>query len=659
MNLLFWSWGILLVGGLAALFPGLPRQFARWLGCCSAVAGCIFGLGATIDSLGHGPATYMYPWTVPGGAVSLSIDGLAAFFLVPIFLIGLLGAIYGFGYLADSSSRTPGKIWFFYNLLILSMTLVVTAANGMLFLVAWEVMSLSSFFLVIDDHKQSEVRRAGLLYLLATHLGGACLFAFFLGAGTLCGSLEFSVFSRLATLPPIAASTLFCLMLLGFGSKAGLFPLHVWLPEAHPAAPSHVSALMSGAMVKVGIYGMLRMLSFFSVTPAWWGWLMIVAGLGGALFGIGMAATQSDLKRSLGYSTVENIGIIFFALGFWLIARAEGHTLAASLALTGGLLHIWNHALFKSLLFFGAGSILHGSGSRNLNRMGGLLGRMPVTGLTLVAGAMAVGALPPMNGLVGEWFIYRALIESGGEAQGMAGFYPLVLMGLLALVGGMVILVFTRLIGIALLGQPHHHSATTAHESGWPMLAPMMVLTGLCLVAGVLPTLLMGPVAAAGAILGHPLLLPRKEWISAMWLGLGGGGIILMIGMVVIVTKIFSRKGSVGSASTWGCGFQVPTFRMSYSAEGYVELAQKGLFCSCLRPQISGGRAISLFPGPAELFHRSTDLVLTRLYHPVFARSADLCSRLRRVQAGIVHLYLFYIFLATILLLGWVAHFQG
>jgi formate hydrogenlyase subunit 3/multisubunit Na+/H+ antiporter MnhD subunit len=398
MNLLFVAFFLFTIGALLAVLPGRgAARAATLLGSGSAILGCLCGLGAAGQSLlGGGAESFFLPWSMPGGAFSLRLDGLSAFFLLLLFVVGLAGALYGAEYMKGDKARLrPGLHWTWYNLLILSMTLVVTAANGLLFLFAWECMSLTSFFLVITEYDLAEAVEAGWTYLLATHLGAAFLFAFFLSAGALSGSLEFASFQVLGQLSLPAASVFFLLLLIGFGSKAGIFPFHVWLPDAHPAAPSHVSALMSGVMVKTAIYGLLRLSAFLPVGPAWWGGLLMAIGIIGALFGIAMAALQRDVKRSLAYSTVENIGLILLALGFWMQSRANGHHVAAAFALAGGLIHLLNHALFKSLLFMGAGSLMHGSGSRDLNRMGGLMRRMPLTGLLIVCGGLAISALPP------------------------------------------------------------------------------------------------------------------------------------------------------------------------------------------------------------------------------------------------------------------------
>ena len=658
MNLLFVAFSLFGLGALLAAMPGRGAdKTATLLGSGSAILGCLFGLAAAGQGLVAGGAeTFFLPWSMPGGAFSLRLDGLSAFFLLPLFVVGLAGALYGAEYMKGGRERLrPGLHWTWYNLLVLSMTLVVTAANGLLFLFAWECMSLTSFFLVISEYDLAEAVEAGWTYLLATHLGAAFLFVFFLSAGALSGSLEFASFQVLGQLSAPVASAFFLLLLVGFGSKAGIFPFHVWLPDAHPAAPSHVSALMSGVMVKTAIYGLLRLYSFLPAGPAWWGGLLMAIGIIGALFGIAMAALQRDVKRSLAYSTVENIGLILLALGFWMQSRANGHHLAAAFALAGGLIHLLNHALFKSLLFLGAGSLMHGSGSRDLNRMGGLMRRMPVTGLLIVCGGLAISALPPFNGLIGEWFIYRALLESGTVLSGLAGFFPLVLIGLLALVGGMVIIVMTRIIGIALGGEPRSPAAAQAHEAGWPMWSGMAALALLCLAGGLMPVLLL-QVAGRAATLLDPAAatLLAGNAISPWWLGIMA---LLLLGCILAAYGFLrwrQGRGIVAASRTWGCGFAFPSSRMSYSAESYTELPQSAMFCNCLSPSTEDGRTIGFFPEAKRFSFEAPDPVLERLFKPFFRRAARVCSGFRGLQAGQLHVYLLYIFSATILLLFWV-----
>ncbi len=662
MNQLLLALAILFTGGLGALLAGHRSKLATLCGAGSAVLASAAGLTTAIPVLFSGAELHLnLPWLVPAGNFALHVDRLSAFFLVPIFVLSLLCAIYGSEYLKITrATRRQGPSWFFYNVLIAAMVLVTVAANAVLFLAAWEIMSLSSFFLVAFEHQRDEVRRAAWLYLLSTHLGAALLFVLFLLLTTWTGSPDFADFGSLAQLSTGPASALFLLALFGFGSKAGLFPLHVWLPDAHPAAPSHVSALMSGVMIKTGIYGILRICGFLPLAPAWWGGLLMGLGIAGALYGISMAAMQQDVKRCLAYSTVENIGLIFLALGLSWYSAANNLPEIALLALTGGLLHLWNHALFKGLMFCGAGSLLHGTGTRDLDLMGGLLKRMPATGALLIGGSVAICALPPLNGFVSEWLIYRGLLQTGNAASGLQALYPLLLVGLLALTGGLAVVVFTRLTGIALLGQPRHHLAAKAHESGRLMLFPMAVFFGLCLAMGLFPDL---PLRLLIRIAGDCLQLTAISTAPTLPMAIGQLSLSLLAVLAVILLIAIGLRRPLhrGKAKrcTWGCGYAFPDERMAYTAEGYSEMVQHQLLPQSLRPKETGTPPHGIFPAGETASQESLDPVFQKFFAPFFNEIAYRCNQLRWLQHGRQHLYLLYIFVTCILLLAWSTLSEG
>ena len=379
------------------------------------------------------------------------------------------------------------------------MLLVVVARNGVLFLMSWELMSLASFFLVTLEDEKESVRRAGWIYLVAMHLGTAFLLAMFLLLGKNAGSLDFERLSTAAA----PSGVFFLLAVIGFGTKAGFIPMHVWLPEAHPAAPSHVSAVMSGVMIKTGIYGLLRMLTLLGPPPAWWGWTLVAIGVVSGILGVLYALSQHDLKRLLAYHSVENIGIIAMGLGVGVLGISYENPTMAALGFTGGLLHVVNHAVFKSLLFLGAGSVLHATGTGELDRLGGLLKRMPVTGATFLIGAAAISGLPPLNGFVSEFLIYLGAVAGLGSQAHIAPAWPLMsvlVVGGLALIGGLAAACFTKAFGIVFLGEPRSDEAAHAHEAGAAMRWPMVVLAGLCVLIGLaapLWPLVLQPAVAA------------------------------------------------------------------------------------------------------------------------------------------------------------------
>jgi formate hydrogenlyase subunit 3/multisubunit Na+/H+ antiporter MnhD subunit len=647
---------VLLMGG--ALLPLLLHRYhatAHATGMVLSVVGSLVGIYSSILALcAKSPSTFSIPWVTAGINLSFNIDSLAAFFLLPIFVLGCLCALYGYSYLSHDLHKT-GKIalhWFFFNILMLSMIAVVTAGNGLQFLISWEGMSISSFFLVCYDYEKDEVRQAGWLYFMATHIGVAFLFLFFLISAVQTGSLDFTSFSNLRTVSPAMTGGLFVLILLGFGSKAGLFPMHIWLPEAHPAAPSHVSALMSGVMIKTAVYGFLRMVTFLPPLPQWCIIIILATGLIGAIFGISMAASQNDIKRSLAYSSVENINLIFLGIGLWLLGTASGWPVMAGIALTGALLHIWNHALFKGLLFMGAGSVLHSTGSRFLSRHGGLLRRMPVTGTMLIAGSIAISGLPPFNGFISELYLYMSVVVMGQQANGITAFSALLILSLMILVGGLVLFTVSRLSGMALLGEPRAVESEQAVESGPLMLIPMLILAFLCLLFGVYPTLPLSAVVPPLKVLSAlpdssqhivPFLF-SKEWTIAS---------IVLFSLCMFLIWIRTKKSASASRSaTWGCGFQKPNKRMVYSAGGFSQLAQDTWFYNALVPKSEWQAPKGIFSNPVSFVQKISDPVFQNIFMPFFANLSSRAISFRRLQAGKLNIYILYMFIATILLLG-------
>ncbi|WP_305046772.1 proton-conducting transporter transmembrane domain-containing protein [Geoalkalibacter sp.] len=645
---------ILLAGGAAALLAGRRTALASGCAAGATLLAAVPGMGAALLGLRGASASVEAVWAVPGGDFLLSVDALSGLFLLAIFVLAPLCALYGAAYLKEQGEQRPlGGHWFFYTGLVAAMALVVTAAQALLFLAVWELMSLASFFLVVFDHRQAEVRRAAWIYLIACHLGGAFLCALLLFAGDLAGSLAFADFARLAEVEPKQALVLFVLALVGFGAKAGLFPLHVWLPEAHPAAPSHVSALMSAVMVKTGIYGLLRVLTWLPPAPAWWGLLLAGLGILGALYGIALAAVQRDLKRCLAYSTIENVGIIFLGLGLGLYAASQGLALMAALGFAGALLHLWNHALFKGLLFLGAGGLLHATGTRDLNLMGGLLRRLPLSGALLIGGSLAAIAVPPFNGFVSEWLLYLGLLQGVTQFSGAAAVPPLLLMGLLALTGALALLVFVRLVGIALLGVPRSPAAVGAHEAGPLLLAPQALLLAGCLAMGLFPGAPLRLLSAPLAQLAPPGTAALSLTVPLVWPGRFALLLLAALGAAALLLVALRRARPAAVAETWGCGFARPSARMTYSAEGFSELAHTRLLPAPLRPQVRGEVTAELFPAPARRAQHSSDPVLGRLYHPLFAGLGERCVRLRWLQQGRPAVYLLYIFLTGAALMLW------
>ena len=646
MFLLLFAVAILAASGLAALWR--PR-----LGVCGIVVACVIGLIPSVRVLLCGATESLrLAWNVPYGAFFVEVDALSAFFLIPIFGLSALTAIYGDEYLAAwRGKKSLGTSWFFFSLLVASMVLVVIARNAVLFLVAWELMALTSFFLVTFEDEKESVRKAGWTYLVASHLGTAFLLAMFVLLGRVSGSLDFDRFT------PSGAGVLFLLAVIGFGTKAGFMPFHVWLPEAHPAAPSHVSALMSGVMIKMGIYGLLRMLTFLGAPPLWWGWLLIGIGLSSGVLGVLFALAQHDLKRLLAYHSVENIGIIVLGLGVGLLGISSGSTALAVLGFAGALLHVINHALFKGLLFLGAGAVAHATGTRELDHLGGLLKRMPLTAATFLIGAVAISGLPPLNGFVSEFLIYLGAYRSATSLDTSAAVTGLGVIAGLALIGGLAAACFAKAFGVVFLGGPRSDHAGHAHEPGWGMRMPMLVLALGCGLIGLLAPVVVGILAPALANVTK--LSPyavRNELavaVNPLWFVAGAGvGLIALIGALAWLRHRLLAKRNVQTAVTWDCGYAQPTARMQYTASSFAQ-PLTGLFAPVLRTRRKFTPPAGIFPQSSSLATETPDVANEVVYRPVLASIDGVLARWRWLQHGNVHIYVLYIALTLLVLLIW------
>jgi len=639
-----------------AAFSGFPGLFLRHgpLGQRLATAGALLAsalaLPALFSMLSAGEqARYLVDWNLPFDACELALDPLSLLFLIPIFLVFPAGSLYACGYWPAASHRTTEpSVTFFYGLLSAAMALVVVARNGALFMLAWETMALAGYFLLMTEHDEPEVRSAGTVYLIASHLGAAFLLLLFSELRLVSGSFLFPTTGSLQ-LAAASGSLIFLAALLGFGSKAGLMPLHIWLPSAHANAPSHVSALLSGVMLKMGIYGILRIVSFFPDRPLWWGALLAAAGLASALMGISIASAQKDIKRLLAYSSIENLGIIAAGIGIALVGESTGNPRLAWLGLAGALFHVLNHSLFKPLLFFSAGSVMHATGTRDMDRMGGLGSRMPVSAALSLAGAVAICGLPPFNGFASEFLLYLGFF---GEALGDR---PFVALGapVLALVGGVAVISFVKLFGITFLGAPRTKEAAGSHEASPLMLAPMAFLALLCLTGGLFPQLfirLVSPVLStvAPASASFPGLP-----VSPLWFTLSGAGLLLLIAVLSWYVRHRQALSPAASGPTWGCGYLQPTPRMQYTASSFGALFGS-LASGAIRSRIRRSAIAGVAPAAGVFSYLPEETVLYRVIKPVLNVVGIGFAFVRRLQHGEVQIYILYIFATLVLLMLWV-----
>ena len=628
-------------------------------GIC-AVASAI-GLGTAVLSLTGGLSTapLVLPLGLPWVGAHFRVDALAAFFLVVVNLGGTSASIYGLGY--GRHEHAPHRVLPFFPAFLAGMNLVVMADDAFTFLLSWEFMSLASWALVLAHHREAANARAAYVYLLMAGFGTmALLLAFGLLAGP-GGEYAFAAIREADRTPAIAALAL-VLMLVGAGSKAGLAPLHVWLPLAHPAAPSHVSALMSGVMTKVAIYGFIRVVFDLLGEPAWWSSVLLLA-LGGAtaVLGILHALMETDLKRLLAYSTIENIGVIFAGLGLSLAFEANGMGWAAALALTAALFHVFNHSLFKSLLFFGAGAVLTATGQRDMDKLGGLIHRMPATSVAFLVGCVAISALPPFNGFVSEWMIFQAILQSPSlPGWGLKIMVPAV-GGLLALAAALAAACFVRAFGVVFLGRPRTTVAEGAHEVDGFSIAAMAVLAALCLLAGILPGFVIDGLAPiTQALVGGTMPSQTGDaWLSIVPIAEGRSSYngLLVFAFIAIsawlaaflVHRFASHEIRRGPA--WDCGFPEPSPATQYTGGSFAQPIRRVFGTLVFRAR----ETVEMPPpgdmAPARHTVEMHDLVWDWLFAPIAGAVDFAAGHLNRLQFLTIRRYLSFVFLALIALL--------
>ena len=656
MTFFFVGIALIVTGGLAAaLFRHQPALADRAYGVLVA-GGCALGLVPAVAELaGRDVAGILFAMPMPGGPWAFGIDGLSAFFLLIVFGVGLASAIYGLAYLAVERGHRPVATSHLLMAIVLAaLALVVTSRAVVPFLMAWESMAVLAYFLVVFESEKADVRRAGLVYLIATHTGTLALFATFAYWGRFAETLSFDALAAGAASLPAGGALVLSLALVGFGLKAGLVPLHFWLPGAHGSAPSHVSALMSGVVIKMGIYGLLRVVSLLGAPPAWWGWLVLTGGILSGVLGVVWALAQHDLKRLLAYHSVENIGIILLGLGVGALGVSYHLPAVAALGFAGAILHTLNHALFKSLLFLGAGAVYRATGTRAIDRLGGLARRMPLTWVAFLVGSVAIVGLPPLNGFVSEWVVYQALLRSGAAAGGALRLAVLGVAGL-ALIGALALACFAKVDGIVFLGHPRSAEAGQAREVGKVMLGPMFALALACGVIGLVPVLVVRPAVTAAALvagLGPDAIgAAGAEVLEAMaWIAFLSLALVVLLALGWRVTAALRRRRSQVPTETWGCGYAEPTPRMQYTASSFAT------------PLLASFGSVA---GVHELRHgdvfetHATELVLDNVALPLWSLVQGLAARLRPIQQGRLWIYLVYLMAALLLLLLYLAMSGG
>ena len=654
--LLVCVWGVIGLTGMLRQRSLLVARVLFPLGSLTCLLVAV--LAGVFLASGQASQAIVLPLGLPDLPFHLRLDALSAFFLLILGVAGAGISIFSAGYFRVGEGTSPGLMGLQYHLFLASMAVVLLADDAYLFMVAWETMALSSYFLVTSQHRIPEIRRAGFLYLLIAHVGAICILLCF---GVLQGGSWLFTFDamRSATLTPLLASTAFLLALLGFGAKAGLVPMHVWLPEAHPAAPSPVSAMMSGLMLKTAVYGMLRV-SFDLLHVRFWQWgvLLLALGLFSALYGAIFAAVQTDMKRLLAYSSIENIGIIFAGIGLSILFETCNLHLFAALALCAALVHSLNHALFKSLLFLTTGSVLHATKQRNLGKLGGLIRRMPWVASMALVGTLAIAGLPPLNGFVSEWLLLQSFLFTPEIPHEFVNMFVPLGAAVLALTAALAAYVMVKFYGVVFLGQPREASLADAHDANLLERLGLVWLALGCILIGVMPQLALRPASVVTRkLLGQSILSTGSIW----WIApiapkqASYSGLIMLLGIVGVVGITFLlvrllAHGRTRRVATWDCGYPYQNARMQDTAEGFGQPIRH-MFGTFFRMERD-------LPAPEESSPHYRIRIEDRLWHAIYLPIARAVQWLADVvgvlQGGSLSIYLLYSFLTLIVLLVFV-----
>lgn len=653
---------------LSLLFSHNNRANRRIAYTAAALASAAGTIAALIKLMNPGsqPTQLQIHSNLDFLSYNFSVDHLSAFFILLISFLTMVVSIYSYGYAQHyETERKTGFLGGMFNLFAASMLLVVMSDHLFTFLIAWELMSLVSYFLVVYEHEKPEVRKAGTVYIVMTHIGTAFIMAAFILLYQYAGTADLSQINISST-PTTVKHIVFVLLLLGFGTKAGMVPLHIWLPSAHPAAPSHVSSLMSGVMIKTAIYGIFRfILDIMASEYRWWGTVILIAGIVSTVIGVAYALMENNIKRLLAYSSIENIGIILVGTGLAVMSASSGAKLAAAFAVTAALLHTLNHTLFKGLLFLGAGAIHYSTGTKDMEKLGGLIKKMPYTAVFILAGCLSISAIPPLNGFVSEWLTYQSLFVGMESSGNLNRLVILACAALLALAGALAAYTFVKMFGISFLALPRTSHAEKALEAGRPMLAGMGILAALCIAAGVLPMLVIKLIdsintelfqqAAVGRMSGFAgfVTLPLNIGDSAISMSTTTLMIILFASLLAIVAILAAAKTKMRKYGTWDCGYRGLDSRMQYSATGFskpMRIVFRGLY----RPQ----RELKVEEGSGPYFIKSATYEVSHqplferfIYEP-FVKGVFRFARRARyiIQTGSIHAYLLYIFAAILLM---------
>ena len=657
---------LFITGVVSVFFTKSSARLTNYIAHSIALMGSSAAILCAISVFIEGKVAVILPVTLPFGTIGASIDCLSAFFLLIVGVVGVATSIYAYGYSREYyNCRLPLMVGL-YNAFLLSMVLVVTVSHVVAFIIAWEVMSVLSFLLVNHEYEKKVNTRAAYIYIVMTHLGTIFIIIAFLLLAVGAGSMDFGQL-RGNLVSENLRNVIFVCALIGFGTKAGMVPLHIWLPRAHPAAPSHISALMSGVMIKTAIYGLCRfLLDFLGIGPVWWGTVILILAIITAVIGALYALVEHDIKRLLAYSSVENIGIILLGIGAGMVFMSKQQPVLAGVAFSAALYHVFNHAIFKSLSFMSAGAVLQAAHTKDMEQLGGLIKKMPYTAVFCLISSLAVVALPPLNGFISEWLTFQVLLFLPQALVGITGkAFSALLIALLGLTGALAAACFATAFGITFLARPRSKQAEEAVEAAPTMLVAMGILAGLCVALGLWPRAMLSIVSQTLMSFSSidTVGLSNHDWYvlpSPAVLSDGGISTVAIIflllsgGMIALLLHSIFGKEKVAVGETWTCGI-VPNYHMEYTAAGFsksIRLVFKRIVHSHYETLVNTNS--NQYHGKQLFYHvRIRYLFVSALYNPINKAIITTARFMKSIQAGSVQLYVGYIMVVTVVILIW------
>ncbi|OQB49597.1 MAG: Hydrogenase-4 component B [bacterium ADurb.Bin157] len=645
------------VGGIIALFTGKWRGVSNFFGAFSCFLGTIFALKPIYDVLIANKTLEAITIALPICSASVSLDKISAFFALPIVILGFISAYFAAVTVNPRNEQHPGAYWFFYNLLIAGMLSLVASSNAVLFIMSWEIMSVAAYFLIAHRVEMNTARNAAWQFLVASHIGTTGIFFLFAILASAAGGFQFETFHSSA-LAEGSAAVIFFLALFGFGVKVGFFPLHIWMPDSYTFAESHVSAVLSGAMSKMGFYGLIRVLTFLPVHAELWGWVLLFGGLITGIYALVIALVKLDLKKVISYSSMENAGIILMAIGTGILANRWNQPLIAFTAFSGALLHIFNHALCKGLLFLCAGSVYFATGTRRQEQMGGIGKSMPVTATAFGIASIAISGLPPFNNFISEFLIFMSGLKAASLSTPKSLLLSAAVLLGLGLIGGLAAALFTRSFGLVFLGTPRTNRRLNTKNIKSDVNFTLIILSAAIIAASIFAPMLISPFAGVVSEIVKPLgITYDPAYIATIsapvkTISLFSLAVILITCIAVFIKSKFLDKNQRSDAPTWDCGFLKGTPRIQYTSSSFSEPANE-VFVSVNRLHIRGEKIKELFPAKSSFHTEATDSAEKHLFIPAFNIINKFLIMFRGFQHGKLHLYIFYIAVTLLALLIW------